>query len=55
MRKVIFLMIATIFTFCGGLVLKYLGNDANNNLSRRDSYLLVTTTWIIFSLFGSLF
>ena len=47
-------LISAIFTFCGGLVLKYLGNDANNNLSRRDSYLLVTTTWIIFSLFGML-
>ena len=47
-------LISAIFTFCGGLVLKYFGNDANNNLSRRDSYLLVTATWIIFSLFGML-
>ena len=47
-------LISAIFTFCGGLVLKYFGNDANNNLSRRDSYLLVTATWVIFSLFGML-
>ena len=47
-------LISAIFTFCGGLVLKYFGNDANNNLSRRDSYLLVTVTWVIFSLFGML-
>ena len=47
-------LISAIFTFCAGLVLKYFGNDANNNLSRRDSYLLVTTTWIVFSLFGML-
>ena len=47
-------LISAIFTICGGFILKYLGNDANNNLSRRDSYLLVTTTWIVFSLFGML-
>ena len=47
-------LISAIFTFCGGLVLKYFGHDANNNLSRRDSYLLVTATWIVFSLFGML-
>ena len=47
-------LISAIFTICGGFILKDLGNDANNNLSRRDSYLLVTTTWIVFSLFGML-
>lgn len=29
-----------------------MGRNANNNLSRRDAYLLVTLTWIVFSLFG---
>ena len=47
-------LISAILTFCGGLVLKYFGDDANNNLGRRDSYLLVTVTWLIFSLFGML-
>ena len=47
-------VISTICTACGGFVLKYLGHDADNNLSRRDSFLLVTVTWIIFSLFGML-
>ena len=47
-------VISTIFTACCGFVLKYLGHDADNNLSRRDSFLLVTVTWIIFSLFGML-
>ena len=45
-------LISTIFTCCCGLVLKYLGRNADNNLSRRDSYLLVTLTWTVFSLLG---
>ena len=45
-------LISTIFTCCCGLVLKYLGRNADNNLSRRDSYLLVTLTWSVFSLLG---
>jgi len=47
-------LISAIFTSCGGFVLKYWGRDADNNLSRRDSYLLVTVTWVVFSLFGML-
>ena len=47
-------LISAIFTICGGLILKYFGNEANNNLSRRDSYLLVTVTWVVFSFFGML-
>lgn len=46
--------VSAIFTFSAGFVLKYLGRDADNNLSRRDSYLLVTVTWLIFSVFGML-
>lgn len=47
-------LISTIFTCCCALVLKYLGHNADNNLSRRDSYLLVTLTWSVFSLLGTL-
>ena len=47
-------LISAIFTICCGFVMKYLGRDADNNLSRRDSYLLVTLTWIVFSVFGML-
>ncbi len=47
-------LISTIFTVCCGFILKYMGRDAVNNLSRRDSYLLVTLTWLIFSLLGML-
>ena len=46
-------IISTILTILGGIGLKYLGRDANNALGRRDAYLLVTLTWVIFSLFGS--
>lgn len=47
-------LISMLFTTCCGFVLKYLGREADNNLSRRDSYLLVTVTWVVFSLFGML-
>ena len=47
-------LISTVLTISAGFVFKYLGRDANNNLSRRDSYFLVTTTWIIFTFFGML-
>lgn len=47
-------LISAIFSFCCGFVLKYLGRDADNNLSRRDSYLLVTVIWVVFSLLGML-
>ena len=47
-------LIATILTISTGFILKYLGRNANNNLSRRDSYFLVTSSWVIFSLFGML-
>ena len=47
-------LVSAIFTFCCGLILKFFGRDADNNLSRRDSYLLVTVTWVIFSILGML-
>ena len=47
-------LIAAILTISTGFVLKYFGRDADNNLSRRDAYLLVTATWVVFSFFGML-
>ena len=47
-------LIASAFTLSCGFVLHYMGHRADNNLSRRDSYLLVTVTWVVFSLFGML-
>ena len=47
-------LISAIVTITAGFIFKYLGRNANNSLSRRDSYFLVTATWIIFSFFGML-
>ena len=47
-------LIATILTLCGGMLFLYFGRHAGNNMSRRDSYLVVTSTWVIFSVFGML-
>ena len=44
--------ISTLLTVCAGFIFKYLGRNADNSLSRRDSYLLVTATWVIFTFFG---
>ena len=41
-------------TGLAGLLLRLLAHDSDNTLSRRDAYMVVTLTWIIFSLFGML-
>lgn len=43
---------ATLLTVSAGFVFKYMGRNATNNLSRRDSYFLVTASWVIFTFFG---
>ena len=45
-------LIATLLTISAGFVFKYLGRNADNSLSRRDSYFLVTASWVIFTFFG---
>ena len=45
-------LISALITIAGGLVFRYFGRDANNRLSRRDAYLVVTATWLVFSVFG---
>lgn len=47
-------IISVLLTILGGLGFRYLGRESENSLGRREAYLLVTLTWIIFSLFGSL-
>ena len=37
-----------------GFVMKCLGRNSDNTLSRRDAYLVVTLTWVVFSLVGTL-
>ncbi len=45
---------SAIITIFAGLVLRFFGRDAGNGFSRRDSYLLVTLVWIVYSLFATL-
>ncbi|MCR5130024.1 MAG: TrkH family potassium uptake protein [Prevotella sp.] len=47
-------IVSVVTTILGGIILKYVGREADNSLGRREAYLLVTLTWIVFSLFGSL-
>ena len=36
------------------IVFRYFGLKAGNRLSRKDAYMVVTLSWVVFSLFGSL-
>lgn len=45
---------STLITAACGLALRQMGRKAGNNLYRRDAYLVVTLTWIIYSFFGML-
>ena len=47
-------LMSMLVTFGCGFVFLFLGRNAENALSRRDAYLLVTSVWVIFSLFGML-
>ena len=45
-------LLSMLLTFgCGALFMLF-GKNAENILSRRDAYLLVTAVWVIFSFFG---
>lgn len=46
--------ISVVITMAGGLTLLFFGRKAVNILDRREAYLLVTLSWVVFSLFGSL-
>lgn len=45
-------MMSTAVTFGSAFLLLYFGRGAENALSRRDSHVVVTLTWIVFSFFG---
>ena len=45
---------AIILIVMTAFVLKFNGRASTNSMNRRDAYLLVTLTWIVFSLFGAL-
>ena len=43
---------STLMTFGSGCVFLFMGHESENTLNRRDAYLVVTLTWVIFSFFG---
>lgn len=45
-------LLSLLITFGSGFFFLLLGRNSENSLSRKDAYLLVTATWIIFSVFG---
>ncbi len=47
-------VLSTLFTVCCGMVMKYFGRHADNDMSRRDAFLLVALIWVVFSLLGML-
>jgi trk system potassium uptake protein TrkH len=51
---VVAFLLSVCFTVAAGFIFKYFGRNSDNNLSRRDAYLVVTLAWVIFSFFGML-
>ena len=47
-------VISACITSAGASLFRYFGHDAENTLSRRDAYVVVTLTWVVFSVFGML-
>ena len=47
-------IMSMLVTLGFGFIFLFFGRNAENALSRRDAYLLVTSVWVIFSLFGML-
>ena len=45
-------LVSMLLTFGGGFLFLYFGRNAENTLGRRDAYVVVTATWVIFSFFG---
>lgn len=48
-----FIISILVTQFCG-FALRIAGRKADNSMSRRDSFLVVTLAWTVFSLFGTL-
>ena len=43
---------SVLLTLAGAFTFLYFGHGASNSLSRRDAYVVVTLTWVVFSFFG---
>ena len=46
--------LSTLFTFGSAFVFLFFGRHSENSLSRKDAYVVVSSAWIVFSLFGML-
>lgn len=46
--------VSVLVTTAAAVALCLVSRNAKNSLSRRDSYLVVTASWVVFSLFGTL-
>ena len=46
--------IPAIVTMAAGTLLRFFGRHAENRMSRRDGFLIVSLTWVVFSLAGML-
>lgn len=47
-------LISMAVTLTAAFTLRYFGRDADNSMGRRDAYLVVTLTWVVFSAFGAM-
>jgi len=47
-------LISILTTQMFAYILRYMGHKADNNMSRKDSFLVVTLAWSVYSLFGTL-
>ncbi|WP_294742863.1 TrkH family potassium uptake protein [uncultured Prevotella sp.] len=45
-------IVSTLLTFGGAFIFLFFGHEAKNSLSRRDAYVVVAASWVIFSFFG---
>ena len=45
-------VMSTLLTFASAFLFLFFGRHSENTLSRRDAYVVVTSTWIVFSCFG---
>ena len=47
-------IVSILVTQLAAYILRYMGRNANNSMSRKDAFLVVTLTWVVYSLFGTL-
>ena len=45
-------LLSTALTFGSAFVMLFFGREAENSMSRRDAYVVVTLAWVVFSVFG---